>query len=112
MTLSIMNEAALDIMDHNRREGFEKREMEPDRTFYVRAPSTNAVRRALHRAPGGARVVGRHDRATIQCTHTMDEHSLGRHWPVIVSRLGKAGLAVVPRPTKMADDRADHTAND
>ncbi len=72
--------------------------MSDSRNFYVRAPSTNAVRRALHRAPGGAKVVGRHDRDTILCSHTMDEHSLGRHWAVIVSRLSKAGLAVVPRP--------------
>jgi hypothetical protein len=62
--------------------------------FYVRAPSINAVRRALHRAPGGVRVVGRQDRETILCTHTMDEHSLARHWPVIVSRLHKAGLSL------------------
>ncbi|MHB1560188.1 MAG: hypothetical protein ACYC61_22280 [Isosphaeraceae bacterium] len=62
--------------------------------FYVRAPSVNAVRRALHRAPGGVRVVGREDRETILCTHTMDEHSLTRHWPIILSRLAKAGLAL------------------
>ena len=43
-------------------------------------------------------MVGRHDRETILCTHTMDGHSLARHWPVIVSRLAKAGLAVVARP--------------
>jgi hypothetical protein len=72
--------------------------MYPDRSFFVRAPSINAVRRALYRAPGGARVVGRHDRATILCTHTMDAHSLGRHGSVIISRLAKAGLEVVPRP--------------
>jgi hypothetical protein len=42
--------------------------------------------------------MGRHDRDTILCTHTMDVHSLGRHWPVIVSRLAKAGLSIVPRP--------------
>jgi len=88
----------LDLMNHNRRGGLEKREMEPDRTFYVRAPSINAVRRPLYRAPGGVRVVGRHDRDTILCTHTMDGHSMARHWPVIVSRLAKAGLAIVPRP--------------
>jgi hypothetical protein len=99
-------------MDHNRREGFEKRTMDLERTFYVRAPSTNAVRRALHRAPGGARVVGRHDRATIQCIHTMDEHSLGRHWPVIVSRLGRAGLAVVPRPSKGTIDLRKDSASE
>jgi hypothetical protein len=93
-------EVALDIQDHNRREEFEKREMEPDRTFYVRAPSVSVVRRALDRAPGGARVSGRHDRETILCTHTMDGHSLARHWKVIVSRLGKAGLAVVTRPPR------------
>ena len=85
-------------MDHNRPEGFENSEPAPDRIFYVRAPSVNAVRRALHRAPGGAKVEGRHDRGTILCTHTMDEHSLGRHWAIITSRLSKAGLAVVPRP--------------
>ncbi len=82
-------------------EAFEKREIEPDRSerrFYVLAPSVNAVRRALFRAPGGAQVVGRYDRATILCSHTMDEHSLGRHWPVIKSRLQKAGLAIVERP--------------
>jgi hypothetical protein len=65
--------------------------------FYVRAKSVNAVRRALGRAPGGARVVGRFDRETIECVHTMERHSYGRHWPVIVSRLESAGLAVVAR---------------
>ena len=44
----------------------------------------------------GCRWLGREDRETILCTHTMDEHSLGRHWPVILSRLHKAGLGVVP----------------
>jgi hypothetical protein len=63
--------------------------------FYVQAPSVNAVRRALYRAPGGVRVFGRHDRETILCTHTMDEHSMARHWPVILSRLEKAGLRVI-----------------
>jgi hypothetical protein len=62
--------------------------------FYVRAPSINAVRRALYRAPGGVRVLGRHDRELIVCTHTMEAHSLARNWPVIRSRLSKAGLAL------------------
>lgn len=66
--------------------------------FFVRAGSVNAVRRALNRAPGGVRVVGRFDRETIECRHTMDEHSLARHWPILLSRLSKAGLAVVERP--------------
>ena len=66
--------------------------------FYVLAPSVGAVRRALHRAPGGAKVVGRYDRETIECSHTMDEHSYGRHWPVIVSRLEKQELRLVERP--------------
>ena len=66
--------------------------------FYVRAPSVNAVRRALGRAPGGARVVGRYDGETIECAHTMEAQSLGRSWPILLSRLGKAGLKVVPRP--------------
>jgi hypothetical protein len=66
--------------------------------FYVRAGSVNAVRRALGRAPGGVRVVGRYDRETIECDHTMEAHSLGRVWPILVSRLGKSGLAIVPRP--------------
>lgn len=72
--------------------------------FLVRAPSVNAVRRALHRAPGGVRVVGRQDRETILCRHTMDEHSLARLWPIIVSRLQKAGLGVVP-PGSTPEDR-------
>ncbi len=112
MTLSITNEAALDIMDHNRREGFEKREMElgphflRSRTQHKRGPAGLAPR------SGRSAVVGRHDRATIQCTHTMDEHSLGRHWPVIVSRLGKAGLAVVPRPAKGTTDLKKDSASE
>ncbi len=65
--------------------------------FYVKAASVNAVRRALDRAPGGARVIGRFDRETIECTHTMEAHSLARHWPVVLSRLDKAGLVVVDR---------------
>lgn len=81
-------------MNPTRTEESTEREAEPSRRFYVRAPSVNAVRRALHRAPGGVEVMGRHDRETILCTHTMDGHSLGRHWPVIVSRLEKAGLRV------------------
>jgi hypothetical protein len=44
--------------------------------------------------------VGRHDRDTVLCNHTMDGHSLSRHWRVIVSRLAKAGLAVVARPPR------------
>ncbi len=71
--------------------------------FFVKAASVNAVRRALGRAPGGARVVGRFDRDTIECVHTMDERSFGRHWPVLLSRFEKAGLAVVPRPSAVPD---------
>jgi hypothetical protein len=66
--------------------------------FYVKAGSVNAVRRALARAPGGAKVVGRHDRDTIECTHTMTARSLARHWPTLISRLANAGLTVVERP--------------
>lgn len=61
--------------------------------FFVAAPSVNAVKRALGKTPpGGVQVVGRFDNDLIECKHTMDEHSLSRHWAVIVSRLGKAGL--------------------
>ena len=74
--------------------------LEVDRRFFVRASSVNAVRKALFRAPGGAEVVGRYDRETIECLHTMDAHSLHRHWPVILSRLEKADLLVVPRPLR------------
>ena len=74
-------------------------------TFHVRAPSVNAVRNALRRAPGGARVAGRHDRETIACTHTMNEHSFGRHWPVIRARLEAAGLEVIPGAGPVDGDR-------
>ena len=66
--------------------------------FFVKAGSVNAVRKALARAPGGARVVGRYDRETIECAHTMDAHSLARLWPILLSRLEKAGLTVAARP--------------
>lgn len=66
--------------------------------FYVKAGSVNAVRRALHRAPGGVRVIGRFDRDTVECRHTMAAASLARTWPILQSRLAKAGLAVVDRP--------------
>jgi hypothetical protein len=75
-----------------------ERPAEFTRRFYVRAASVNAVRRALHRAPGGARVVGRYDRDTIECLHTMDTHSYRKLWPIIVSRLEKAGLQPVIAP--------------
>jgi hypothetical protein len=81
------------MSDHTRVRAETERDATPGR-FFVRAPSVNAVRRALHRAPGGVKVVGREDRETILCTHTMDDHSLARHWPVIKSRLEKAGLSV------------------
>jgi hypothetical protein len=81
-------------LEINKDEGEGERSPDSSRRFLVRAPSVSAVRRALHRAPGGARVVGRYDRETIECLHTMDEHSYGRHWPIIVSRLEKAGLTV------------------
>jgi hypothetical protein len=85
-------------IESNKDEGADERPSVDSRRFYVRAGSVNAVRRALHRAPGGARVVGRYDRETIECLHTMDGHSYRRHWPVIASRLEKAGLGVVARP--------------
>jgi hypothetical protein len=91
----------LSHVHHSSSDESEKRENDPahsDLRFYVRAPSVSAVRRALFRAPGGAKVMGRFDRATILCSHTMDEHSFRRHWPVIKSRLEKAGLTVVERP--------------
>jgi hypothetical protein len=81
------------MSDHNREQADAERATTPGR-FLVRAPSVNAVRRALYRSPGGVKVVGRQDRETILCTHTMDEHSLARLWPVIQSRLEKAGLTV------------------
>jgi hypothetical protein len=81
------------VTDHNRDHADAERGATSGR-FLVRAPSVNAVRRALYRAPGGVKVVGRQDRETILCTHTMDEHSLARLWPVIKSRLEKAGLSV------------------
>ena len=71
--------------------------------FYVPAKSVNSVRRALGRSPGGVEVLGRFDRDTIECSHTMNEHSLGRHWSVIVSRLAKAGLRVADRPRTSPD---------
>jgi hypothetical protein len=74
--------------------------------FFVRARSVNAVRKALGRAPGGVRVVGRYDRETIECSHTMEAHSLGRLWPILVSRLAKAGLTIVPRPGTGTDPAA------
>jgi hypothetical protein len=101
-------------MNHNKDRDCEEREMQPGRSFLVTAPSVNAVRRALHRAPGGVRVLGRHDRETIVCSHTMDEHSFVRSWPVILSRLEKAGLKIVrtretgsDRPTSEAPGSAD-----
>jgi len=49
-------------------------------------------------------VIGRFDRETIECGHTMAAQSLARHWPILLSRLDKAGLAVVDRPgTAMPD---------
>ena len=75
--------------------------------FFVKAASVNAVRRALDRAPGGARVIGRFDRETIECGHTMEAHSLSRHWPVLISRLDKAGLVVVDRPSSVAKESTE-----
>lgn len=77
--------------------------------FYVKAGSVNAVRRALARAPGGARVIGRLDRETIECSHTMDARSYARHWPVLLSRLEKAGLSVCQRPGTVESERGTLT---
>jgi len=85
------------MIENNKDEGTVDSSSARSARFYVRARSVNAVRRALYRAPGGARVVGRFDRDTIECQHTMDGHSYRRHWPVIASRLEKAGLVVVAR---------------
>lgn len=87
----------------NRDEASGESPAEIPRRFFVKAQSVNAVRRALHRAPGGARVVGRFDRETIECAHTMDAHSFARHWPVIKSRLEKAGLRLYEVSTSDAD---------
>ena len=76
--------------------------------FFVKAVSVNAERKALDRAPGGAQVIGRFDRETIECRHTMTAHSLSRHWPILISRLDKAGLSVVERPgSQVLPDRSD-----
>ena len=75
--------------------------------FFVKAGSVNAVRKALARAPGAARVVGRYDRETIECAHTMDARSLARLWPILLSRLEKAGLLVVPRPGEASAHEPD-----
>lgn len=85
-------------VERNKEDREDESPAEPSRRFFVRAGSVNAVRRALHRAPGGARVVGRYDRETIECAHTMDQHSLGRHWPIIKSRLQQAGLQILEAP--------------
>lgn len=90
-------------LESSKADGGDERPKGSSFRFYVRAPSVSAVRRALHRSPGGAKVVGRYDRETIECTHTMDEHSFGRHWPVIVSRLEKLDLHVVERPDTEPD---------
>jgi hypothetical protein len=75
--------------------------------FFVKAASVNAVRKALHRAPGGAWVIGRFDRETIECRHTMSDQSMTRHWPVLLSRLEKAGLVVVDRPNSLVSTAAE-----
>src|SRR3954465_10457091 len=85
-------------LESSKADGGDERPKGSSFRFYVRAPSVSAVRRALRRSPGGAKVVGRYDRETIECTHTMDEHSFGRHWPVILSRLEKQELRLVERP--------------
>jgi hypothetical protein len=92
------------MVDHTTEKPFDTPENDHDRSprrFYVRAPSISSVRRALYRAPGGAKVLGRFDRTTILCSHTMDAHSLARHWPVIRSRIENAGLALVDRPESL-----------
>jgi hypothetical protein len=99
-------------MNPTRNDEFAEREAEPHGRFYVQAPSVNAVRRALHRSPGGVKVIGRHDRETILCTHTMAEHSLGRHWPVIVSRLEKAGLRIESSPESRSSAGTTPTPGD
>ncbi|WP_435018936.1 hypothetical protein TA3x_000926 [Tundrisphaera sp. TA3] len=72
--------------------------MERAERFYVKAASVNAVRRAVLGTPGGVRVIGRYDRETIECRHTMAAQSLAKNWPVLLSRFKKAGLSVVDRP--------------
>ncbi|MGZ3387555.1 MAG: hypothetical protein ACXVB5_22000, partial [Isosphaeraceae bacterium] len=83
------------MIENNKDEAALDRSSAKSTRFYVRARSVNAVRRALYRAPGGARVVGRFVRDTIECQHTMDCHSYRRHWPVIASPLENAGLVVI-----------------
>jgi hypothetical protein len=85
-------------LESNRDRGEGESPAEASGRFFVQAASVSIVRKALYRAPGGAGVVGRFDRKTIECAHTMDAHSFSRHWPVIVSRLEARGLRLVPRP--------------
>ncbi|ADV62069.1 hypothetical protein Isop_1484 [Isosphaera pallida ATCC 43644] len=63
--------------------------------FLVRAESVNAVKRALRNVPGGVEVIGRYDRDTIECAHTMAGPSFIRNWPIVRGRLARAGLGVV-----------------
>lgn len=80
--------------------------------FLVKAQSVNSVRRALGRAPGGVRVVGRYDRDCIECTHTMESHSLERNWPIIKSRLAKAGLKIIPPTEQQLEPHLDRDPED
>jgi hypothetical protein len=66
--------------------------------FFVVAKSVNQVKRALIHTAGGVRVIGRFDRETIECSHTMEAQSFKKNWPIILSRLGAAGLPLVDRP--------------
>ena len=74
--------------------------MEPDRTDRRFSCAPQHQRGAAGPAPcaGGRGWSAAMTAKRFVCIHTMDGHSLARHWPVIVSRLAKTGLAIVPRP--------------
>ncbi|WZO99756.1 hypothetical protein EP7_001369 [Isosphaeraceae bacterium EP7] len=71
--------------------------------FFVVAKSVNQVKRALIHTAGGVRVIGRFDRETIECSHTMESQSFKKNWPIILSRLSSAGLQLVDRPGSPGD---------
>src|SRR5208283_1988863 len=53
------------MIENNKDEGAVDRSSARSTRFYVRARSVNAVRRALYRAPGGARVASRLEKAGL-----------------------------------------------
>ena len=88
-------------VESNKDDGGGESPAAPSRRFFVKAGSVNAVRRALYRSSGRGPRGGTLRSGDNRVLAHNGWQSMIKNWPIIESRLEKAGLEVSPAPAAM-----------